>query len=479
MSDPLLLAVVSGKGGVGKTMLAVAIANEMAQGRRTLLVDLDFFNRGLTGLFASLVGRSPQRTLVPPTGLVRAVDDSDWLVARVSDSLFVLSYGDVDKTSSTALEEMDVTVLAQHLRQYIGYVCELTGCEVALLDCHGGPDNTSFAACMIARHSILVSEPDKITLYGTLNFLRTLHAVIPEPRPDVRLVFNKVIPAFSARFLFRFYRQFLAGEFAPHDLLAVYPIEPHLTKAFEKTPFLTTVYPTAQLAEKTRLLLHNLLAASQPALLPAAIRHQSRTGRWLRTYYLGRWPRLLDVDVIMRIIAIVAIFFWAAPELAAAAAESYPSVILTRLAALKDIKIDNGDLSAQSVGTAFVWLIVAVLLRWARDLDVFATYGMRTRSWGRALPGCLVLLGFGLIWGVALGAIAARLNPHTSVLDLWLGIPLVAGLMIPLLWYAKRGVREVWHERRFAEGTYRLTASLVLPGLGALAAVLSAPPPAP
>jgi hypothetical protein len=78
-----------------------------------------------------------------------------------------------------------------------------------------------------------------------------------------------------------------------------------------------------------------------------------------------------------------------------------------------------------------------------------------------------------------MGATAARLKPHTSVLDLWLGIPLVAGLMIPLLWYAKRGVREVWHERRFVEGSYRLTASLVVPGLGALAAVLSAPPPAP
>ena len=32
---------------------------------------------------------------------------------------------------------------------------------------------------MLARHTILVSEPDKITLYGTLHFLRTLEGKLP------------------------------------------------------------------------------------------------------------------------------------------------------------------------------------------------------------------------------------------------------------------------------------------------------------
>lgn len=46
----LLISIVSGKGGVGKTMLAVAVARELSTNVRTLIVDLDFFNRGLTGL---------------------------------------------------------------------------------------------------------------------------------------------------------------------------------------------------------------------------------------------------------------------------------------------------------------------------------------------------------------------------------------------------------------------------------------------
>lgn len=48
--SPVVIALVSGKGGVGKTMLSVAIAKELALSNRTLIIDLDFFNRGLTGL---------------------------------------------------------------------------------------------------------------------------------------------------------------------------------------------------------------------------------------------------------------------------------------------------------------------------------------------------------------------------------------------------------------------------------------------
>src|SRR4051812_27284614 len=48
---PLIIALTSGKGGVGKTMLTVACAFELSYTSKTLLVDLDFFNRGLSGLF--------------------------------------------------------------------------------------------------------------------------------------------------------------------------------------------------------------------------------------------------------------------------------------------------------------------------------------------------------------------------------------------------------------------------------------------
>ena len=464
MSDPLVIAVVSGKGGVGKTMLAVAIATEMARGCKTLLIDLDFFNRGLTGLFSSMAAKSPRRRLDPPEHLVRTVDGSDWMAANVAPNLFVLSYGDVDKASSSALEATDAGQIAHHLGAYVAYACEATGCDVAVLDCIGGPDMTSFAACLVARHAILVSEPDKITLYGTLNFLRTLTGLIPDRRPDIRLVFNKVIPAFSARFLYRFYRGLLAKEFAGHELLAIYPMEAHLTKAFEKTPFLTTVYPTSQLAEKTRLLLYDLLFQEAPDMLSPALRAQGRLQRWFHRSYMGRWPQVLDLDFIFRMIALVAIVAYALPVFALWAKGWLPDVVYK---ALSDNK--SGDAGESGILGLFLWLLLAASLKWAHDLDIFFTFAVRSGSVLNALMGgaALALLFGGGSLGIG-GLAGDPVNFFSSNHQL-IAIPCIAilasALASALLFNVRRATRNMRFDRRFLEGGFRLIFTALLPAI--------------
>jgi cellulose biosynthesis protein BcsQ len=456
-----MIAVVSGKGGVGKTMLAVAVATEMARGRKTLLIDLDFFNRGLTGLFASMAAKSPRQPLDPPVHLVRTLDGTGWSAANVAHNLFVLSYGDVEKASSTALESMDVEQVARHLGEYVAYACRVTGCDVAILDCIGGPDMTSFAACLLARHAILVSEPDKITLYGTLNFLRTLNGLVPDRRPDIRLVFNKVIPAFSARFLKRFYRGLLAKEFGGHDLLAIYPMEAHLTKAFEKTPFLTTVYPTSQLAEKTRLLLYDLLFQEAPDLLSPALRAQGRLSRWFHRSYMGRWPRVLDLDFIFRMIAFVAITF-VVPSLARSARGWLPEAAFDALTA-------DWISTAGGVGVVvlFLWLLLAIALKWLHDLDIFFTFATRTGAYMGAIASgvALAILSAGVWSGIA--AMVASVGDANTLTDVsaflggvFLGLPLLVQLSFLNAW---RGMRILWFDRRFLEGGFRITFASLVP----------------
>ena len=58
--EPCVICISSGKGGVGKTSIALSLARELAQSSKVLVVDLDYFNRGATGL---LLGR-----LVPKQG---------------------------------------------------------------------------------------------------------------------------------------------------------------------------------------------------------------------------------------------------------------------------------------------------------------------------------------------------------------------------------------------------------------------------
>lgn len=104
----------------------------------------------------------------------------------------------------------DVVSLLHALGDYVRELAEACGAQVVVLDCHGGPDKTSFASCLAAEpHTLLVSEPDRITLHGTLHFLRMLERMAGTREIDIRLVFNKVISAFSVPFLFSFYRQYL------------------------------------------------------------------------------------------------------------------------------------------------------------------------------------------------------------------------------------------------------------------------------
>jgi cellulose biosynthesis protein BcsQ len=431
MTRPLIIAVVSGKGGVGKTMLSVAIANELAQGRKTLLLDLDFFNRGLTGLFASAAAKSLREQIDPPDLFTGGQPAGDWYLAAVGANLFTVTYGDVEKSSAAALEAMDVQALSKVLDAFIVRLCEQSGCEIAVLDCHGGPDNTSFAACAIATHSILVSEPDKITLYGTLNFVRQMAAELPDKKADIRLVFNKVIPAFSARFLQKFYRDFLRDQFGGNDLLAIYPFEPHLTKGFEKTPFLTTVYPTSQLAIKTNFLLHDLLAAQDASYLPPKATRVGRIGRLINRYYMGRWPRVLDQNFIFRLIGFAAIGL-----VVRTALKSPPNWLFGML---------DPDRFFVVTAVLVMWLCIAVVLNWIRDLDIFLTYGLRSGSYWVATTGCVTLAALCLTATVAVGFLSSY------YILLW---------ALPLFLYGRRGWLNIKDDRRYLEGGFRLSLTL-------------------
>jgi cellulose biosynthesis protein BcsQ len=447
MSSLQIISIVSGKGGVGKTMLAVAIANELSRSKRTLLLDLDLFNRGLTGLFASLKPKCRQTEIAPPKFL-ETDTDSEWSVSEVNKNLFMVYYGDFDKYQSDLLEMKDVGSLSNELLSYVQYLAKECNCDFAVLDCHGGPDNASFAACLIATRAVLVSEPDRITLHGTLNFLRTMRRQAPSAAVDIRLVFNKVVPAFTSIFLFRFYDKFLRPEFGARDLLAIYPLEVYLTKAFEKMPLLTTVYPQSQLAAKTRLVLYELFKGDGEAVLPPQIASLDPITLLLSKYYMGRWPRLLDLDFSLKAIAIYAIAVFGFPALVLYGGYS--------LAPMQPIL----DVLQIGMVFSFPWVLAVIILNWTRELDIFLTYSFRTH----AVVG-VVLAGVTLaaLWAIPAFLLGALIRDVlVSPQSLWEYLLSAAIVLVPalcILLYARRGVRNIKFDSRYVEGGFRIAFS--------------------
>lgn len=317
-SEPLTVSFVSGKGGVGKTMLAVAFAHEISRNARTLLLDLDFFNRGLTGLMRH--GTNAQQVAPPDfleaTTPAQLANDS-WELIQVAPNVFHLRYPDLLPDQIRGLEDTNVGDLAESLARYLDHLRKVSNCDVIVMDCHGGPDQVSFAACLASDYSLLISEPDKITFYGTLHFVRQLERATPAAarKPDLRLVFNKVLPAFSVPYLEKLYDAEIRQYFGDHPLLAVFPLEIYLTKEFERTTFLTAVYPFSQLAKKTQVLIYDLLIDKSPRLAAASTPSRSRWPLWVTRHSLGRIPRIIDLHFVMAVIAggfvlLTAIYFY-------------------------------------------------------------------------------------------------------------------------------------------------------------------------
>lgn len=328
-NDFTALAVASGKGGVGKTMLSVALAYELSQNAPTLIIDLDFFNRGLTGLLRKgqvirelespdllpefNSAPSPAAGLSDEAGAPAQPDSSGrWELLSISDNLFTIRYPDLSTSDYAKIENMPIDTLAQSLADYIESVVKLCGVHFVVLDCHGGPDRTSFAACKIAQTTLLVSEPDRITLYGTLNFMRQLRDAGACSDEDIRLVFNKVVPSFTSPFLRRFYNSQLRDDFGGRPLLAMFPMEDYLTKAFEKNALLAKVFPESLLARKTRVYICDLLAQREPQRLSRHLTGMSQMERDITRNSLGGEPILLRNEFAVATIFSIAMVLMAA-----------------------------------------------------------------------------------------------------------------------------------------------------------------------
>jgi MinD-like ATPase involved in chromosome partitioning or flagellar assembly len=298
----LTIAFVSGKGGVGKTMLAVAAGTKLSATNPTLLVDLDFFNRGLTGLMRR---GTYVCDIKKPAFLATNSNIDPWQIVQVAPNLFHIAYPDLTPEELRSLEVVGFSELQNSLRAFIAQAAEASGCTSVVLDCHGGPDHSSFAACLVCEYSILVSEPDKITFYGTLHFVRQLAHVGGGADYDLRLVFNKVLPSFSALFLRSFYNRELRKIFKNRPLLAVFPLEVYLTKEFERTPLLVQAYPMSLLARKMEVLLADLLNSERRNILHASVQHLPRSIKWVRRWTLGRPNPLFNFNVILITTAVV------------------------------------------------------------------------------------------------------------------------------------------------------------------------------
>jgi flagellar biosynthesis protein FlhG len=178
------LAIVSGKGGSGKTLIATAIAMGIAsQGKKVLLVDTDFGTGGLTyylGFSAFVQARQGlAEFMATPTrkGRPESYNLSSH-VARASEQLqySAKEFTNIDLFPVGEHQIFDHRFPAIYVRK-LSYLINffLPKYDYIVFDCRGGLDDDSLSVCKAVDRAVLVAETDAASIQATKHLADSLH----------------------------------------------------------------------------------------------------------------------------------------------------------------------------------------------------------------------------------------------------------------------------------------------------------------
>jgi flagellar biosynthesis protein FlhG len=171
-----MVTVASGKGGVGKTWLAVTLAHAMARGgRRVVLFDGDL---GLANVDIQL-GLMPDRDIGGVIGGRFKLADA---ITHYPQGGFDIIAG---KSGSGALAAMDQTRLTGLRDELAGLARQY---DMVVLDLGAGLDNTVRTLSQNDGPKLVLTTADPTSLTDAYAFIKVMHA--KRPGADLRIVVN-------------------------------------------------------------------------------------------------------------------------------------------------------------------------------------------------------------------------------------------------------------------------------------------------
>lgn len=209
-----IIAVVSGKGGVGKTSIVANLGKILSKTKKVILIDLDLYVRGLTHFVywnikgkiiseLSLLDYFEEFFLKKPPNYdnIKTYLDKNInkLCVKIEDNLFLIPSATSLKSDvplDLRINENAIAILLEQLRKKYEYI---------IIDTRAGSDKGALISSLFSDECIIVSEEDVISQMSSYTFI--LHIGRYQEKfkfslrkfgrakilPSFRLLFNKVI----------------------------------------------------------------------------------------------------------------------------------------------------------------------------------------------------------------------------------------------------------------------------------------------
>lgn len=255
---PKSIAIVSGKGGSGKTMIAATLAKSLDyQGKKILLVDADFATGGLTYYMGLKTVENISTGLTNFIKHEKTLDNS--FISGKSQKMagFEFSYFVGVGDHRRLYKFIDHENLRDTISQFIKVSEE--NFDVIIIDCRGGIDEESISVCREVEKILVVAETDTTSFQATQHLVDVLYDndlseklagfIINKVFDDPSAIARNGTAAFKSRYLssvpfdLEATRSFLVGEIPRLNTLFASQVSNALSKAYPELGILPSRRP--------------------------------------------------------------------------------------------------------------------------------------------------------------------------------------------------------------------------------------------
>jgi len=227
-----ILAVTSGKGGVGKSNFSVNLAVQMTRaGKRVVVVDADF---GLANVEV-LLGVSPKHSFNDVLAGTVSLEDA---LTTGPEGVRFLSGG----SGLTALADVTDAQMAVLITGFL-QLADLA--DIVIIDTGGGMSKTVTNFLKASDETIVITTPDPTSVTDAYAIIKTLFTDNPRP-PLLKVVVNRVESQQEGQEVFKRLSR-VCHRFLDLKLvnLGTIPQDKHLAKAVKSQEPVTLMYPNA------------------------------------------------------------------------------------------------------------------------------------------------------------------------------------------------------------------------------------------